>query len=202
MYKNHQWCKDESPEFKTLWSEFRGTSLLHPAKAQMLHDFIRQAASLEGSAAEVGVYKGGSAGMIATLLKHKTVHLFDSFEGMPEPGEKDCLNKGDFSDVTGKIVQHALREHANIEWHIGWFPDTAEGIDDRFCFVHIDCDFYEPVKACCEFFYQRMVAGGIMFFDDYGFEGTPGAKDAVDEFLYNKSEYPIYIKPQCVAIKI
>jgi hypothetical protein len=67
--------------------------------------------------------------------------------------------------------------------HAGWIPDCfSEVVDRSFCFVHIDVDLYEPTLASLEFFGSRMVPGGIIVCDDYGFETCPGARRAGDEF--------------------
>jgi len=68
--------------------------------------------------------------------------------------------------------------------------------------VHIDVDIYQSVKDCCEFFYPRLHAGGVMLFDDYGKWTCPGAKLAVDEFFATKPEKRFYFPSgQCFVIK-
>ena len=57
-----------------------------------------------------------------------------------------------------------------------------------FCFVHIDVDILEPTRDSIEFFYPRMMPGGIMLFDDYGFTSCPGAKLAADVFFEGRPE--------------
>lgn len=54
--------------------------------------------------------------------------------------------------------------------------------DDRFAFVSIDCDIYEPVRQGLEFFWPRMQRGGVIFVHDYSSGYWPGATKAVDEF--------------------
>jgi hypothetical protein len=161
---------------------------------------LHYAAKLEGNAAEVGVYKGGSAKMIAQILHHKKVYLFEAFKGLPKPDRerKDYLPQGAFADITEASIKDFLKEHANIEWRVGWFPNTAEGLIDTFCFVHVDCDLYAAVKSCCEFFHPKMSKGGVMIFDDYGYELTGGAKTAVDEY-FGKNNV-IYLGDHAIVI--
>jgi hypothetical protein len=47
--------------------------------------------------------------------------------------------------------------------------------------VHIDVDLYQPYVDSIEFFYPRLLDGGVMVFDDYGSAGFMGARKAVDE---------------------
>ena len=62
-----------------------------------------------------------------------------------------------------------------------------------YCFVHVDADIYRSVCDCCAFFYPRLVQGGMMLFDDYGFATCPGVRKAVDEFFADKSHKPLYL---------
>lgn len=65
----------------------------------------------------------------------------------------------------------------------GYFPDTAVGLDDeKFCFVSLDADLYEPIKAGLEFFYPKMISGGVILVQDYYDEIFTGVKKAVNEF--------------------
>ena len=48
-------------------------------------------------------------------------------------------------------------------------------------FVHIDLDLYEPTSGAIEYYFSRMVPGGIIICDDYGSLFWPGAKKALDE---------------------
>jgi O-methyltransferase len=69
--------------------------------------------------------------------------------------------------------------------------------------VHIDVDIYQSVSDCCAFFYPRMLAGAIMILDDYGFVTCPGVKPAVDAFLADKPETPVYLPTgQCMIVRI
>jgi predicted O-methyltransferase YrrM len=164
-------------------------TIVHPYKLWFLREICEQTAMLAGEVAEVGVYKGGSARLIATYLPHKTVHLFDTFEGMPSTDpKKDCHQKGDFT-VSFDIVKNYLSDLKNVRIYKGIFPDTSEPIQDKqFALVHVDVDIYTSIKACCEFFYPRMLPGGVIVFDDYAVKSCPGATQAVDEYFADKSE--------------
>src|SRR5262245_10402180 len=76
------------------------------------------------------------------------------------------------------------------EFYTQWtMPYRLE--NNRYSFVHVDVDLYQSTLDCCEYFYTRLVPGGIMLFDEYGFPSARGEKDAVDEFFSDKPESPI-----------
>lgn len=154
----------------------------------------------EGDVAEVGVFMGHFALCIAKHFRDRVAHLFDTFSGFPE-GEicehdltnKDtCHEEGDFSETSINKVVALMDTHQcyNTIFHVGRFPDTAEQVKDKkFCFVSIDVDLYKPTKAAWEFFYPRMVEGGVIaMYDDYTAVACPGATKATDEFLQDKDE--------------
>ena len=196
------WRRDR--EFATLLGEIESRTLVDPDRCYMIYQFARQAGAREGEMAEVGVYRGGTARLIARTCPDRTVHLFDTFSGMPpvEP-EIDRHRESEFADAELEDVRDFLAGLNNIRFHPGTFPDTARQLEDsRFCFVHIDVDIYRSTLACLEFFYPRLVPGGITVIDDYGWEGCPAVMKALDEFLAARPEFPIRTGPyQCVLIK-
>lgn len=70
----------------------------------------------------------------------------------------------------------------NIIIKKGFFPDTAEDIEDTFCFVHLDMDIYQSTMDGLQFFWPKMVEQGVIMLDDYHNDHCPGVKKAVDEF--------------------
>ena len=190
--------------FNVLYKEVKENTLVDKVRCFMLYQFLKQALKLDGDAAEIGVYKGGTAKLLAKIIKNKNIYLFDTFAGMPQTSEMDIHKKGDFSDTVFNDVSDYLRDFKNIFFYQGLFPETAGPIKNKiFSFVHIDVDIYKSVFDCCDFFYSRMVKGGIMIFDDYGFLSCPGAKIAVDHFFKNKKEIPCYLQSgQCLIIKL
>ena len=81
-----------------------------------------------------------------------------------------------------------------IVFHQGWIPDQFSDVADaRFCFVHIDVDLFQPTRDSLDFFYPRMVRGGLIVCDDYGFETCPGARRAMDEFFADRPEPIVHL---------
>ena len=64
----------------------------------------------------------------------------------------------------------------------GWFPETAAGINEKFCFVSIDTDLYAPVYSGLEFFYSHLSKGGYICVHDGRNDKYPGAIKAVRDF--------------------
>ena len=76
----------------------------------------------------------------------------------------------------------------------GWIPERFKDVSElQFRFVHIDVDLFQPTKDAIEFFYPRMVKGGVIVCDDYGFDTCPGATKAMDEFFDSKVESVIHL---------
>lgn len=171
-----------------------------------LWQFGKQASVLPGSYAQVGVFKGGSARLIAEAKNgnDQPFYLFDTFEGMPEVNAQiDLHKKGDFKNTSLENVKKLFVDVLNIKFCPGFFPETSgPAKNDKFAFVYIDVDIYQSVKDSMEFFYPRMLPGAVMVFDDYMGKNTPGVKKAMDEFFKDKKERPIITaKAQCVIIK-
>ncbi len=186
-------------------------TLVSEDRCYTIHMFSKHCRHLEGDFAECGIYKGGTAYLISLILKdnsnhQKTLHLFDTFSGMPKSANEDESHhkEGDYDDTSVEAVKDFLSDYSFVEFHPGLIPDTFEAVTNKkFAFVHIDVDIYQSIKDCCEFFYERMTKGGIMIFDDYGFQGYElAAKKAVDDFFIGKSEIPITLRNgQCLVLK-
>ncbi len=160
-------------------------------------------AGVAGAMVECGVRMGGASAMMA--MAHmananppvRRLHLFDRFEGVPEPaaidGEWAAQIVADLKrkplDINPEIARALLVERARfpeslIHFHVGWFKDTmpAAAADiGPIALLRLDSDWYESTKICLELLYDRLVPGGLLVVDDY--MQFPGCKRAVDEFL-------------------
>ena len=133
-----------------------------------------------GDIVEIGVYRGGSAWYLDEIChdQGRTLHLFDTFEGMPFRSMYDSIPVGYFSDI---IYDEITALFPDAKFYKGIFPDTLPDDLHNIAFVHVDCDQYYSVKSVIRSMPDRMVKGGIMYFDDY--ENIRGAKIAIDECL-------------------
>ena len=197
--------------FQQIYQKVKKQTLVTDDRCYVLYKFGLHCRNLEGDFAECGVYKGGTASLIARTLKtasvqHKKLHLFDTFAGIPNITEQDPSRhrRGDFKDVSIEDVGEYLKAYPYVVFNSGFIPETFEAVKDKkFAFVHIDTVLYQTAKDCCSFFYDRMIVGGVMIFDDYGFPRYKFAeKRAVDEFFDVKPESLISLPTgQCIVIK-
>jgi hypothetical protein len=206
MLSNHQVETDQ--RFWGLYSQ----TLSEGTVVQPLEDFFNlyqimlKTQRVPGDIAELGVYRGGSAKLIATLKGQKQLYLFDTFEGMPAVrADLDVHRAGDFADTSLEAVQKYLAAFNGISFHKGIFPSSAgelSNTDARFSFVHLDADIYASTRAGLEFFYPRTNKGGMILSHDYRSLGCPGVKQAFDEFFADKQEPVIELwKTQCLVVK-
>jgi len=156
-----------------------------------------------GAMAEVGVYQGRTATLLRALLPHRTLCLFDTFQGFPE---QDI--KGDPVEAVGvprSILVNLFRRtdlnsvkarigfDGDTRYIVGRFPDSLHYHDlpDQYCLVHLDCDLRESTLAALNYFYPRLSPGGFLIIHDYAHPHWPGVRSAVDDFLSARPERPI-----------
>lgn len=70
----------------------------------------------------------------------------------------------------------------NVAVRKGYFPATAAGLEDTFCFVSLDTDLYKPIMEGLEYFYPRLEHGGYIFVHDFDKPNWPGVTTAVREY--------------------
>ena len=196
------------PQFLSHYAKGAARTLVSPARCFILYKTLLQSLSKEGSVIECGVYKGGTAALLASAITDagatKKFYLFDTFDGMPETDTvRDLHKKGDFSDTSLKSVKEFVGYPKIVEFRKGFLPQTFEGLEnEKFCFAHIDVDIYKSIWDALIFIWPRMVAGGFVIFDDYGFPSCPGAREAVDEFFAQQTSIPICLPTgQAIVIK-
>lgn len=144
-----------------------------------------------GNVAELGVYKGDFAKEINRVFPDKTLYLFDTFGGFARTddeaeqkrGFSQDSRAGYFSDTSAEYVLSRMSHADKCVVRAGFFPDTARGLEsERFLFVNVDADLYEPILAGLEWFYPRMAEGGIILVHDYYSTAFTGARQAVKDF--------------------
>ena len=173
-------------------------------KEEKIYDFV-----------ECGCWKGHSSYFISKLIlkseKKIKFHIFDSFEGLsketPKDNELSKLNKNSIEKIRNQFLSNedfvrnkVLKEFHFVNIYKGWIPEKFEIIENsKFSFVHIDLDLYEPTYKSLEFFYPRLVNGGIMVCDDYNSKVFNGSKKAWDEFFL-KNKFKINFSPSLGGI--
>ncbi|MDR1362628.1 MAG: TylF/MycF family methyltransferase [Spirochaetaceae bacterium] len=199
--------------FRDLYSKIQEYTLLGEIKSYALWQIVKEASKLnEGAFIEVGVWRGGSGALIAKQAEINgitdNIYLCDTFTGVVKSGKNDTFyENGEHSDTSKEIVEQLLKEYDihNVKLAVGIFPDeTSEFITDKkFRFAHIDVDVYESTKNIFDWIWQKMVVGGIILIDDYGFYRCNGITKFVndergkkDRIVFNNSD------GQAVFIKI
>ena len=82
----------------------------------------------------------------------------------------------------------------NVQILQGIFPDqTSHEIKDlQFRFCHIDVDVYQSAKDIVDWIWDRMVHGGIIVYDDYGFRLCDGITRYVEEQMLYKDRLVLH----------
>lgn len=189
------WIEDRP--FFDYYRKFEPRNAASAERKFFLRSLLSLVDSLPGDTAECGAYQGASSWLICDKLKNtdKTHFIFDSFEGLSTPSSVDgeYWAEGDLCSSEEVLKEH-LSAFPKLKVCKGWIPDNFSDADDRsFCFVHIDVDLYQPTLDSIKFFYPRLVEGGIILSDDYGFTTCPGAKRAFDEYMKDKPEKIIHV---------
>lgn len=161
---------------------------------------------IPGDIVECGVWRGGSMQACAkTLLSlgetGRDLYLFDTYEGMTPPTAEDLRRDGrpaqELLDAQGRdrpIWAVASLEDVQagfesvpypkdrIHYVQGKVEDTVpEQAPGQISILRLDTDWYASTKHELEHLYSRLVSGGVLLIDDYGY--WQGSRQAVDEFL-------------------
>lgn len=151
------------------------------------NDYVRLAAlellcrrveALPGSAAELGVYKGFFARCINQLLPEKRLYLFDSFQGFAESAGATQAFQAAHTHTAVEAVLAIQPHPAMVTVKPGFFPESLEGLEERFCLVSLDVDFEDTTLEGLRYFWPRMVAGGYLLLHDWGSPKLPGVARA------------------------
>lgn len=190
-----------------LFSAKRYTMTL-PERCRKLWDLCGDAFArkVPGCLVECGVWRGGSAAVMGLAARHagerRQLHLFDSFEGLPEPDERDgakaaAYSAGKSSGALSSIhqceaglaeVQDALLGKIRlpeelVTFHRGWFQDTVPSDAKTLgpiAVLRLDGDWYESTAICLKHLYPLLPPGGVLVLDDYFC--WEGCRKATDEY--------------------
>ena len=148
--------------------------------------------NISGCTAEVGVFRGDFARQINFAFPDNNLYLFDTFKGFDDrdlSSNAEEINGASVSRLSFKststdsiLAKMPFPEKCVIKK--GYFPETFDIPNERFIFVSLDTDLYQPIRSGLEVFYPLMVKGGVILVHDYFWSMTPGVKKAVDEFIH------------------
>jgi O-methyltransferase len=162
-----------------------------------------EAAGIPGEIVECGVFRGGSMVAAAlTLTTQRELYLFDTYEGMPKPTDRDIDSKGipaiyqhlRTKTPTGSNWCYASLEDVQRNMQTTSYPiervhflkglvqQTIPGnAPEQIALLRLDTDWYDSTKHELVNLYPRLVKGGVLILDDYG--KWKGSRDAVDEYF-------------------
>ena len=203
------WLLDSA--FCKTYAAIKDYTLVGLYRSWELWSLVEQTAKLpEGDILEVGTWRGGSGCLMARrardLLPGTHVWLADTFSGVVKAGEIDGgYVDGAHADASERDVM-VLADHLSVKVGIlkGFFPDDTghEIAELRFRLCHIDVDVQQSARDILEWVWPRLVAGGVVVFDDYGVNSCPGITRLVNEvaqlpdrlFIYNSNSHAIFVK--------
>lgn len=148
--------------------------------AKIIHE-ISETAPI-GDFVECGSYHGSSAGVLAKNCK-KTLHLFDSWEGLPKLSEFD--NK--FYETQTwtyalEDIKRNLKNFDNIKYYKGWYPDRFHEVDHEISLLHIDASLYNSTKVSLEYFWPKLIKGGYLIVNFHEGYSTGSEKAVLEQF--------------------
>lgn len=185
---------------------------MHLAKLISHYEIFRMVQDLPGSIAELGVFKGESLLLFAKLMEISNINDrsckvigFDNFKGFTSVHKLDGEPNPEIDKVVGGwspenyyedllaligIFDHDrfVGQKARIELIEGDILETVpkyakDNPGLRLRLLHLDCDMYEPTLVGLEHLFDRVVKGGIVLFDQFGFDDFPGESKAFEDFF-------------------
>ena len=201
---------EEDPEFNEIYAKVQTRILLDQARCHVLLQLSRRQRYVTGNIAELGAYRCGASLFLTgnDNAPGKTLHIIDSFAGLPEVGAKDPFwKKGemgltDFTEIQGFLKANLLNTPYVL--HRGFFPQeiSLDSLRNPWSLVHIDTDLYQPTLDALNFFYPLLSIGGVILVDDFGNSSCPGVVSAVREFEAENKVQSIYlISGQAIFLK-
>lgn len=211
QHKEETFPRAFTAEDRQTWDEVKAYTMTDKLRILSLMQAVRHVIKhdIQGSFVECGVWKGGCMMAVATVLLNmgcaeRELYLFDTFEGMSEPTEKDIDSKNNDANSKYQAAKFANGEgsdwcyasldevRANVDgvgypafrthYIKGKVEDTLTSNDTGpIALLRLDTDFYESTKAELEHLYPKIVSGGILIFDDYF--AWQGCKAAADEYF-------------------
>jgi len=163
--------------------------LLWTARAKRLYELAESVLHLDGEFWECGCYRGGSARLLAELLRGnpRPLRLFDTFKGFadvtPDDGPGDWKQNGQMfysADAAEDVRQFVAADFVTV--HPGAVPAGFVGLENsKIAFAYLDMDLYVPTREAMRFILPRMALGGVIVLDDCGDAGWPGVEKAALE---------------------
>jgi O-methyltransferase len=199
------------PEFMAVWDKIAPYTMTGIMRAHGLWSACNYVvkAGIPGDFVECGVWRGGSAMVMAHALQAlgetRPIYLYDTYEGMVEPTEHDVSMNGEsaravwakkrrgngsawcdasIEDVTANMASTGYpMDFVHLEK--GRVEDTLPASDHKqIALLRLDTDWYESTALELRTLYPLLAERGVLIIDDYGH--WRGSQKAVDEYLGGK----------------
>ncbi|MGH8895641.1 MAG: TylF/MycF/NovP-related O-methyltransferase [Egibacteraceae bacterium] len=160
-----------------------------------------------GDVVELGCHSGRTSVFLQMIIEHfdprRTLHVYDSFEGLPAPSQRDgeLFDAGDLRATADDLVATFGKWNLNEPViHVGWFEDTLpDELPERIAFSFLDGDFHDSILTCLRHVWPRLSGDGVVMIDDYcdpaqnprAWDKLPGVKAACDTFFADRPDRPI-----------
>ena len=189
--------------FHDLYKKYKDFTMIPEQLFVSNLDLCHHYRHLEGHYVECGVWRGGMSAAISEILdRNKTIHLFDSFEGLPPVQEIDGkeaqawqtdVNSPKYLDNCRAEESYAKQALAlagceNYKIYKGWFNQTLPNFTGRkIGILRLDGDWYDSIMDCLDNLFPQVLIGGIVLLDDY--YTWDGCTKAVHDYL-SKTKSP------------
>jgi O-methyltransferase len=203
---------NQDARFLAAYRAIADRTLVDVYRCYELWTLVEQSRKLRGALLEVGVWRGGTGALIAGQARacgiSEPVYLCDTFSGVVHASAADSTYRGgEHADTSSQAVREFLHSRLkldNAQIVEGIFPDeTAQRVpaqDFRFC--HIDVDVYQSAENVLAWVWDKLVVGGMVVYDDYGFVMCDGVTRHVDQqrsrpdrlVIHNLNGHAIVIK--------
>ena len=155
---------------------------------EVIEDLTKKAP--DGDFVECGTYYGVSARVLAENCKG-TLHLFDSWEGLPDLSEFDSdFYKTEKWVYSLEDTKKNLSQFDNIKYYKGWYTYKFNEMQKSISLLHIDASIYLSTKLCLDYFWPKLIDGGYLIVNFHN-DISIGAKKAVFE-MFDKSQLQAY----------
>ncbi len=201
----------QDEEFIRTYDLIKKNTLVDVFRCYELYQLVYEVRHVEGDIIEVGVWRGGTGGILAAAAKrwkpNAKVWLCDTFEGVVKAGSFDTIYEGgEHADTSIEFVEKILEKIGtdNVTILKGIFPDQSghQICVPNIALCHIDVDVYQSAADVVAWVRPLMKPGACLVFDDYGYSTCQGVTKFVDElrisdewiFIYNLNKHAILAK--------
>ena len=192
----------------------QGLSFLSKASIYSLVKLVEEieTGGIDGDILEAGCALGGSSiAMCSAKNSTRALRLYDTFEMIPPPSDKDdqdvhdryeIIKSGRAEAMKGEKYYGYLKDIPErvtksfddfgypidknlVTLHKGLLQDTMH-VNEPIALAHIDVDWYEPVYTCLERVIPNLSQGGAVVLDDYF--AWSGCRKATDDFFASRKK--------------